>query len=216
MIDDYHLEKMIGSGQYGKVYMATNTKTKEVVAIKCISMSKFSQVPKLEELTRNEINILSSLKNPNIIQFKEMLRTTNNMYMVYEYCNGGNLEEYLHKSRRLSEEETWKIIKQVINACFSLNKNGILHRDLKLQNILLHNSKIKVADFGFCKLLKKLTTKTIVGSPIYMAPEILSGKPYNSKADIWSIGIIFYELLYGYCPFEERTMQRLLAKIIRE
>jgi len=106
MIDDYHLEKMIGSGQYGKVYMATNTKTKEVVAIKCISMSKFRIVPKLEELTRNEINILSSLKNPNIIQFKEMLRTTNNMYMVYEYCNGGNLEEYLHKSRRLSEEET--------------------------------------------------------------------------------------------------------------
>ena len=77
---------------------------------------------------------------------------------------------------------------------------------------------IKVADYGFCKKLRsrQRMTKTIVGSPIYMAPEILAGKKYNSKADIWSIGVMFYELLYGYCPFEERSMQRLLAKIQRE
>jgi serine/threonine-protein kinase ULK/ATG1 len=72
----------------------------------------------------------------------------------------------------------------------------------------LHDGVIKVADFGFCKLLKQRSkmTKTIVGSPIYMAPEILAGRRYNNKADIWSIGIMFYELLYGYCPFEERSM----------
>ena len=83
--------------------MAKHMKTKEIVAIKCISMTKFSEIPKLEELTRNEISILSSIRNPNVIQFKEMLRTTNNMYMVYEFCNGGNLEEHLRRKRRLSE-----------------------------------------------------------------------------------------------------------------
>ena len=95
MIDEYHLLKEVGKGQYGKVYKAKHMKKGNIVAIKCISMTKFSEVPKLEELTRNEISILSSIKNPNCIQFIEMLRTTNNMYMVYEFCEGGDLEHYL-------------------------------------------------------------------------------------------------------------------------
>ena len=96
-------------------------------------------------------------------------------------------------------------------------KMNIIHRDVKPENILIHNNVIKLADFGFCRPLKKgTTTRTRVGSPIYMAPEILAGRRYNNKADIWSIGIMFYELLYGYCPFEERSMQRLLMKIQRE
>jgi serine/threonine protein kinase len=132
MIDEYHLMVEVGKGQYGKVYKAKHMKNGKIVAIKCISMTKFSEIPKLEELTRNEISILSSIKNPNCIQFKEMLRTTNNMYMVYEFCNGGNLEEYLRKKRRLSEKEAFSFIKQVINACYSLEKRNILHRDLKL------------------------------------------------------------------------------------
>ena len=131
-IDQYHLLVEVGKGQYGKVYKAKHMQTGQVVAIKCISMTKFSEVPKLEELTRNEINILSAIHNPNCIQFTEMLRTTNNMYMVYEFCNGGNLEEYLKRKRRLTEKEAWEFIRQIINACYSLNEHNILHRDLKL------------------------------------------------------------------------------------
>ena len=111
IIDNYHLMQEVGHGQYGKVYKAKHMKTGQIVAIKCISMTKFSEVPKLEELTRNEIQILSSIHNPNCIRFTEMLRTTNNMYMVYEFCNGGNLEEYLKKKRRLTEKEAWKFMK---------------------------------------------------------------------------------------------------------
>jgi len=93
VIDDYLLQEEIGSGQYGKVYRARNLKKKGViVAIKVIPNRKFSEIPKLEELTQNEISLLSNIRNPNVIRFIEMLKTTNNMYMVYEYCADGDLE----------------------------------------------------------------------------------------------------------------------------
>ena len=96
IVQDYLLETTIGKGQYGKVYRAKNLKRPdELVAIKIISNKKFRDIPKLEELTRNEIALLSKINNPNVIRFIEMLRTHNNMYMVYELCNGGNLEEFL-------------------------------------------------------------------------------------------------------------------------
>lgn len=87
-----------------------------------------------------------------------------------------------------------------------------MHRDIKPSNILIHDNVIKVADFGFCKTLLKPQdlTKTMVGSPIYMAPEILKGHNYNIKADIWSMGVVFFEMLFGYCPYEDKTIARLI------
>jgi len=93
-----------------------------------------------------------------------------------------------------------------------LNEKNIVHRDLKPSNILINNGKIKLGDFGFCKLLTRNSnmTKTMVGSPIYMAPEILKGQKYDNRCDIWSLGVNFYELLFGTCPFEERTIKKLI------
>lgn len=102
-----------------------------------------------------------------------------------------------------------------MNACYSLHIKNILHRDLKPSNILLHQGQIKIADFGFCKLLRRRqdVTRTMVGSPIYMAPEILKGRAYNIQCDIWSMGVLFYELLFARCPFEERSIPRLIQRI---
>ncbi len=125
------------------------------MAIKVIPNRKFSEIPKLEELTQNEIRLLSNIRNPNVIRFIEMLRTTNNMYMVYEFCDGGDLEKYLHKRNKLPEKDVLYFFKQIVNACYSLNIQNILHRDLKPSNILLHKGQIKIADFGFCKLLRR-------------------------------------------------------------
>jgi serine/threonine protein kinase len=144
-----------------------------------------------------------------------MLRTTNNYYLVYEYCNGGTLSEYIKAKKRLTEDEAVKIFLQIRSAFETLSAENILHRDLKPTNILFHNGVIKVADFGFCKELMKDTdmTQTMVGSPIYMAPEVLKGLIYDSRADIWSMGVILYEMLYGICPYEESSIPKLVTLI---
>lgn len=119
--------------------------------MKVMSVDKFKQTPKLSEFTNNEINILTKINHPNIIKFIEMLRTNNNYYLVYEYCNGGTLAEYIKSKKRLSEDEAIKIFTQLRSAFELLNKEKILHRDLKPTNILFHNGVVKIADFGFCK-----------------------------------------------------------------
>jgi serine/threonine protein kinase len=105
-----------------------------------------------------------------------------------------------------------KYLCEILSAFKILAKHNILHRDLKPSNILFDNGILKVADFGFCKSLHSHhdMTATMVGSPIYMAPEVLKGMQYNTKADIWSVGVVFYEMLFGICPFEEQSIARLI------
>jgi len=215
IVENYILYESIGAGQYGKVYRAKNTKTNETVAVKTIPLDKFKEVPKLEEFTANEIKTLNRIKTPNVVKFIEMLKTTNNMYLVYEFCDGGTLEDLLQKKHHLTEIESLKIFQQLLNAFKAIYKENILHRDLKPSNILLHNGIAKIADFGFCKKMSgpQELTFTMVGSPIYMAPEVLKGYPYNVKADVWSLGVVLYELLYGICPYEEKTLPALIQQI---
>ncbi|KAL4497423.1 hypothetical protein ABPG73_020520 [Tetrahymena malaccensis] len=178
-------------------------------------MDKFREIPKLHEFTMNEIRTLAKIDNPNCVKFQEMLKTSNNMYLIYEYCNGGTLEQAIHRKKFLSEGETIKIFSQLLNAFKAMIKENILHRDLKPSNILFHNNVIKIADFGFCKSLMNSQdmTSTMVGSPIYMAPEVLKGMPYNTKADVWSMGVVFFECLFGYCPYEDQSIAKLITQI---
>ena len=215
IVENYILYETIGAGQYGKVYRAKNTKTNETVAVKAVPLDKFKEVPKLEEFTANEIKTLNRIKNPNVIRFIEMLKTANNMYLVYEFCEGGTLEDLLQKKHHFSEVESLKVFQQLINAFKSIYKENILHRDLKPSNLLIHNNVVKIADFGFCKKVSgpQELTFTMVGSPIYMAPEVLKGYPYNIKADIWSLGVVLYEMLYGICPYEDKTLPALISQI---
>ncbi|EGR34530.1 protein kinase domain protein [Ichthyophthirius multifiliis] len=215
VIEDYTLHEVLGSGQYGKVYKALNVRTNNLVAIKVVKVEKFKEVPKLEEFTMNEIQTLARINNPYIVKFIEMLKTKNNYYFVYEYCNGGTLEDVINTQKYLPEHEALKIFKQLVAAFTSIVKNNIMHRDIKPANILLHNGQVKLADFGFCKGLAhpQDMSSTMVGSPIYMAPEILTGHDYSIKADIWSLGCVLYEMLYGECPYEEATIAKLISAV---
>lgn len=111
VIEDYTLHEVLGSGQYGKVYKALNVRTNSLVAIKAVKMEKFKEVPKLEEFTMNEIQTLARINNPYIVKFIEMLKTKNHYYFVYEYCNGGTLEDIINSQKHLPEHEALKIFK---------------------------------------------------------------------------------------------------------
>ena len=117
----------------------------------------------------------------------------------------------LRKERVIPERQALLIFKQLLDAFQVLNKYNIMHRDLKPDNIFFNGGVVKLGDFGFCKSLEKANmTKTMLGSPIYMAPEILRGEIYSTKADIWSLGVVLYEMLYGFCPFESTTIPKLI------
>ena len=209
------LVEVIGSGQYGKVWKAQHIKTRESYAIKSISIKQISGVEKLREFVMSEISALEHMSNRNIVKYFGKLQTTNNIYLVFEFCKGGTLEDLIKKEGMLSEGRTMPIFDQILNAFSELHRLNIMHRDIKPSNILLDSGEIKLADFGFCKKMKGEfeMTKSIVGSPIYMAPELLQGRYYCTKADIWSLGVMLYEMLHGKCPYEENSIPTLLDKI---
>ena len=215
IVDNYMLLTVVGSGQFGDVYRAKTIDSGEEVAIKTIRLDRFKNAPKLHEMTKNEVDILTKIDNPHIIKLLKVLKTQNHIYIIYELCTGGNLEELLDKKKFLSEAEAIKYFKQVLHGCRTLFDSKILHRDLKPSNLLFHKDILKVADFGFCKPLTSTfdLADTMVGSPIYMAPEILKGQPYNMKADLYSLGVVLYEMLYGVCPYEDSTIPGLLNQI---
>jgi len=115
-----------------------------------------------------------------------MFQSSNNCYLVYEYCSGGTLDSLLRRKKLLSEEHSLRLLRQIVHGFSSLNSLNILHRDLKPSNILFHDGELKIADFGFCKSLETQEdmAATVLGSPIYMAPEILKREKYNIQADI--------------------------------
>ena len=214
VIDNYVLERIIGRGQFGEVYKGYNKHDNTDVAVKAVNRAKLKG--KYYELLENEIKVLRSCENPNIIRLYDIKKTTNNIYLMLEFCNEGDLMQYLKLKKKLVEEEAVEIFVQIINAFRTLVRNKIMHRDFKLANILKHNGVIKIADFGFSKILgDEVMATTMLGSPLNMAPEILAGKDYNNKADIWSIGTCFYELLFGRPPYTANSIVELLKKISR-
>lgn len=212
IVDNYVLQRIIGKGQFGEVYKGYHKITLKDVAVKAVNRKKLKG--KFYELLENEIKVLRCCENINIIKLYDIKKTSNNIYLMLEYCNEGDLMQYLKKKGKLTEEEAVDIFIQILNAFKTLEKNKIMHRDFKLPNILKHNGIIKIADFGFSKILgDDAFTTTMLGSPLNMAPEILGGKDYNSKADIWSIGTCFYEMLFGVPPYTAKNIVELLKRI---
>lgn len=211
-VDNYILERKIGAGQFGEVYKGFNKINGQDVAVKVVRRDLLKG--KFLELLENEIKVLKSCDNNNIIKLYDMKKTANNFYLILEYCNEGDLGDYLKQKKYLTEDEAVEYFLQILNGFKTLVKNNIMHRDFKLANILKHNGSVKIADFGFSKLLgKEGVTGTMLGSPLNMAPEVLDGLTYNNKADIWSIGTVFYELLFGRPPFLASNMIDLMKNI---
>lgn len=123
--------------------------------------------------------------------------------------------DLIKREGNFTEKRALNVFRQLLEAFKVLNRFNIMHRDLKPENILFNNGKVKLGDFGFCKGLKpgEHMAKTMLGSPIYMAPEVLRGENYTTKADIWSLGVVLYEMLFGICPYESKSIAMLISTI---
>lgn len=191
--------KWIGKGSYAKVYKGFNKQTNQPVAIKKIS---FKDLPEnVKSRTMVEVQILETLNHPNIIKLYGHKFDNDYLFLITEYCNGGELTKWIKNNN--NPDETLQVIKQIMEGMNYLHQNNIIHRDIKPQNILLSDSTVKICDFGFSKEIKDELNmmKTICGTPIYMSPEVINMKPYTIKSEIWSLGIIFYMIFFKEHPY---------------
>ncbi|CAK77018.1 unnamed protein product (macronuclear) [Paramecium tetraurelia] len=224
-IQNYQILKVIGKGAFAIVYQGQHLKTKEIVAIKQIStdMQEGPHKNKMLELFNQEIQIMKSIKHQNIVQLKEVQYTSDSINMILEYCALGDLEKYIKKNsakNRLPENEAKPIILQLLDAMKILRLKNVVHRDLKLANILINEQmQIKLGDFGFAKSVTTDLLESYCGTPITMAPEILKKYDnYDHKCDIWSLGIMIYQILYGQPPFVSKkgTVTDLINEIEKQ
>ncbi|XP_067251210.1 serine/threonine-protein kinase ULK1a [Chanodichthys erythropterus] len=215
---EFNRKDLIGHGAFAVVFRGRHKQKHDFeVAVKCINKKNLA---KSQSLLGKEIKILKELKHENIVSLLDFQEISGCVYLVMEYCNGGDLAEYLHSKGSLSEDTIRVLLQQLAGAMSVLRSKGIIHRDLKPQNILLsyntgrkanpNNICIKLADFGFARYLQGNTmAATLCGSPMYMAPEVIMSQNYDAKADLWSVGTIIYQCLTGKAPFQANTPQEL-------
>ena len=217
-IGNYLIKKTLGQGTFGKVKLATYLPTDEKVAIKILEKDRI--VEKDDEIRlKREFDMLALFNHPNVILVAEIFESTDRYYSVMEFCEGGELFNYIVKKRKLSEDESAFFYYQLINGLEYIHSLGIVHRDLKPENLLLTKSHIlKIIDFGLSNYFKNEQEdllETPCGSPCYASPEMVAGKKYNGfKIDIWSSGIILFAMLCGYLPFEDKDNDILFEKIL--
>ena len=203
----YEMKDIICKGRYGTIRVGYHKIKKRFVAIKIINKKAMSKEDM--ENIRNQINILKIVTDEFVLKLLDIIENESYLYIMTELCKGGDLYSYLNqRSFKISEEKAAKLVYKLAKSVSFLHTLGIIHRDLKPENTLMtdmtDDADIRISDFCICKRLEpNETTKEIVGTLGYMAPEVLMGKDYNFSADVWSIGIITYLLLTGYLPFDD-------------
>ncbi|CAD8088776.1 unnamed protein product [Paramecium primaurelia] len=214
----YQEDDFIGKGAYSKVYKGLIDKTKEFVAIKVIDWSKVQDKYYISGFQR-EVRILRDLDHQNIVKIMDIFHDANQNreYLIMEYCDSQNLKAFIYQSGGVLNENITKIVlQQLLTALNELIKKEYLHRDIKPENILIHQRTLKLADFGFsvkADYSGNQLFKENVGTPLYMAPQILENKHYSVKSDIWSIGIMTYQMLTGDYPWIADDPIQLLKSI---
>ena len=216
LFDKYEVKQKIGKGKFGLVKCGLNKETKKPVAIKI--MAKKNMDKSDLELAKVEIDILKIGQHPNIIKLYDIYENESYIYIIMEYCSGGDLLSYFeYNEYELPETKVCEIIHKLSMAIYYLHSYGIVHRDLKPENILMTDlspqADIRLLDFGLSKIIgneEKCTEP--YGTLSFVAPEVLQGKPYDKSVDLWSIGIITFLLLCGYLPFDDKHSEREIAR----
>nr|XP_046253034.1 NUAK family SNF1-like kinase 1 [Scatophagus argus] len=211
----YEVMETLGKGTYGKVKKAVERASLNTVAIKSIRKERITDDLDRIHIQR-EIEITASLRHSNIIRVHEVFESRDKIVIVMEYASRGELYDYIQERRRLPETEARGIFRQITSAVHYCHKNGVVHRDLKLENILLDQDlNVKLADFGLSNHFQKDSLlQTYCGSPLYAAPEIVKGLPYQGpEVDCWALGVLLYALVYSSMPFDGASHATLTEQI---
>lgn len=217
LMQRYELGRLLGQGNFAKVYYGRNLKVGGSVAIKLIDKNKIMRTGLMEQI-RREISVMRLVKHPNIVQLHEVMATKTKIYFIMEYVKGGELFDRIARGR-LREERARKLFQQLISAVNFCHNQGVYHRDLKPENILLDgNGNLKVSDFGLSALVDSKRQDgllhTTCGTPAYVSPEVISKQGYDgAKADIWSCGVVLFVLVAGYLPFQDSNLMEMYRKI---
>eukprot|EP00050_Salpingoeca_kvevrii_P020597 m.100476 g.100476 ORF g.100476 m.100476 type:complete len:369 (-) comp8931_c0_seq3:91-1197(-) len=213
----YAVRGLVGIGSFNEVWRIDNIVTKEPFAVKIMPRGGSAQ----EKSVQTELEVLKMVRHPNVVRFIELFETEKHVFLVMELATGGELFERIMERGVFSEPEAARCIRQVLSGIEYLHQQGIAHRDLKPENLLyftLHrDSRLMISDFGFAKIVDRSRSQlmnTSCGSPEYIAPEILLGRPYSFAVDLWSLGVITFILLAGYMPFDEKRKPLLFQKIM--
>ena len=219
ILDNYRFEKSIGQGTFGKVKLALFIPSNKKYAVKILNKTQI-KLKKEVHLVKRELDIIPKFAHPNVIHVKCIFEDENNYYIIMDYCENGELFDYIVKHHSLTEDETALFFYQLINGVEHIHSKHVVHRDLKPENLLLTKSNmLKIIDFGLsnhfsgdkCKLLE-----TKCGSPSYAAPEIIKGFPYDGrKTDVWCCGIITYAMICGYLPFEGEENKEIFDNVLK-
>ena len=239
-VDNLILTKSLGKGAFGEVFLTKMEGRNELFATKRLDRAYTEREENIKRLI-NEIKVMQKVNHPNLVRLVDLKKTKSHNYLVMEFCNGGDLtgclKKYMAKYRRpFSEEIVQYLMRQIVSGLDALHSRNILHRDLKLDNILVcfnsENDKndlnmmratAKITDFGFCTILNKQQSlaHTVLGTPTYMEPTLLNNmeqrtrnqQGYDQKVDIWSLGVLCYEMLVGRNPFSGISMQDVFNKV---
>ncbi|NXI57873.1 NEK1 kinase, partial [Chloroceryle aenea] len=216
-MDKYIKVRKIGEGSFGKAILVKAKENGQQYVIKEINISKMSN--KEREESRREVAVLANMKHPNIVLYRESFEENGCLYIVMDYCEGGDLFKKINAQKGIlfSEDQILDWFVQICLALKHIHDRKILHRDIKSQNIFLtKDGTVQLGDFGIARVLNSTAelARTCIGTPYYLSPEICQNKPYNNKSDIWALGCVLYEMCTLKHAFEAGNMKNLVLKII--
>ena len=218
LLEIYDVKNKLGSGKFGLVKLGIHKKTGQKVAIKI--MKKSSMDSSDLELVRTEIEILKICQHPNIIRLYNVFENADYLYIIMEYCYGGDLFSYLENRHfRVSEKRASNIIHQMATAVYYMHSYGVVHRDLKPENVLMtstdEDSEIRILDFGLSKILGPYEKcDEPYGTLTYCAPEIIVDEPYSKPVDLWSLGVMTYLMVSGKLPFNAEDENEIARQVV--
>ncbi|XP_040281993.1 serine/threonine-protein kinase Nek5 isoform X2 [Bufo bufo] len=218
-MNNFEIIRMIGEGAFGKAFLAKGKNDNIPCVIKEVNLSKMAR--KEKEASHKEVTLLAKMNHPNIVKFFASVEENNNLYIVMEYCDGGDLMKRIDQQRGVlfNEDQILNWFVQISLGLKHIHDRKVLHRDIKAQNIFLANNGTlpKLGDFGIARMMNNTMelARTCVGTPYYLSPEICENRPYNNKTDIWSLGCVLYELCTLKHPFEDNNLRQLVLRICR-